>query len=632
MRNRFLLQLLLLTAALAVNANSAAGATDGLPRTLPRPLAAHPGNVFLAGEEVVIPISLRSAPEWLLLDSTNRWVAEVKAAGATVALGRLEPGFYRLRPTVGGAGTNWVSLAVLPALKAPTPLTSPIGLDVAMAWFYPPEKMDGVANLCALAGVNWVRDRLRWDEIEPERGKFAGPGKYDASARAQQRAGLQVLQVIHLSPPWANPQTKRFPLDLRDAYRFYREMARRWPGQVLAFEPWNEPDIEVFGGHTGAEIASLQKAGYLGLKAGNPKIRAGLAVFALHNPGQLADLQANEAWPYFDTFNLHHYEPFENYPNLYADFRAVSAGRPLWTTEAARPVKWADDATKEPTDADLRVQAERVAKTFACALHEGTLLFYFLLPHYVEGPTQFGILRRDLTPRPAYVALAAVGRLLADAKPLGRLATGGSQQAYLFRAAPEGEPRDVLVAWDDQDRSAIRLPVLPEAVFDHLGRRGEPRTDVELSSAPIFVQLAKGTARPWNVTPPPQAPDRLKGAPCPIVLQAVWPEAKTELKQSAYQISATEPTVIPVFAYNLGEKPARGRFRVDAPAGWSVRFPDTADVAPDERKELALTITPPSEPPATPVPLQLRGDFGRSGRTTLSLQMLPEGKRPAEAQ
>ena len=185
-----------------------------------------------------------------------------------------------------------------------------------------------------------------------------------------------------------------------DAHRFFKEMARRWRGQVQAFEPWNEADIPMFGGHTGAEMAALQKAAYLGLKAGNPEVIACLNVFALHNTNQLADLNENEAWPYFDSYNLHHYEPFVNYPKLYADHRAVSAGRPLWVSECAVPVKWTgDEQLKEPSDADLKVQAERVAKTFACSLHEGSAAtFYFLFPHYVEGQTQFGIVRPDLTP------------------------------------------------------------------------------------------------------------------------------------------------------------------------------------------------------------------------------------------
>ena len=86
-------------------------------------------------------------------------------------------------------------------------------------------------------------------------------------------------------------------------------------------------------------------------------------------------------------------------------------------TECSLPVKWHGDAKlQEPTDDDLRVQSERVAMTYACAIHEGAeAVFYFMLPHYVERQTQFGLLRPDLTPRPGYLALATAGRLLADA-------------------------------------------------------------------------------------------------------------------------------------------------------------------------------------------------------------------------
>lgn len=213
--------------------------------------------------------------------------------------------------------------------------------------------------------------------------QLAAPNRYDASVQAQSRAGLRVLDVIHQSPSWANARTKRFPVDLRDGYRFYEAIARRWRGQVQAFEPWNEADIEMFGGHTGSEMASLQKAAYLGLKAGNPQMIACLNVFALHNKAQLEDLDANEAWPYFDTFNLHHYAPFDQYPALYSDFRAVSAGKPLWVSECSLPVQWVgEDQSQEPIEADLKEQSERVAKTFACSLHEGSAAtFYFLLPH-----------------------------------------------------------------------------------------------------------------------------------------------------------------------------------------------------------------------------------------------------------
>lgn len=595
-------------------------------RPIPRPQASHPGNIFLESEEPVVSLPADAVGAWRLLDDQDRFREDVTAVDGKVKLRALPVGFYRLRP-IEGPSNLWVSLGVLAPLQAPTPATSPIALDVAMAWFYPKEKMEAAASLCALAGVHWVRDRLSWPEMEPERGRFAGTNRYDASARAQSRAGLRVLQVAHSSPRWANPEAKRFPVDLRDAYRFWEEMARRWRGQVAAFEPWNEADIPMFGGHTGAEMAALQKAAFLGLRAGNPKAVACLNVFAAHNRAQLEDLHANLAWPYFDTYNLHHYEPFENYPKLYADHRTVSAGRPLWVSECALPVKWSGDTTlQEPTDADLRIQAERVAKTFACSLHEGSAAtFYFLLPHYVEGQTQFGIVRPDLTPRPAFVALAAVGRLLADARPLGRLRPADENiRAYLFRAKPDGQTRDVLVAWAVEGESTLQFPRMPEAMFDHFGRASRSvLSAVRLGPTPVLVLFPAGTARQFDLSPSPASPRFEKGKPSPVVLQALWPSDKTDLKQSAYRVAAAQVEEIPVQVYNFSSRPVRGRFQVSASAGWKVTFAQTVELAPQERKSMVLTVDGRAVSAREPGTVRLAGDFKGLGTPVLSLRLLP---------
>jgi hypothetical protein len=612
-------------------ASTVAGASAGT-RLIPQPLPSHPGNIFLAGEAVTIPAPPSGTSDtWRAVDYEGRIVAEGQVAPGPVELGRLPVGYYEIQRRAAGL-TNRLSIGVLQGLRAPTPLTSPIALDVAMAWFYPKDKMASVANLCALAGINRVRDRSSWPELEPRKGEFAGPDRYDWSAQAQSAAGLQVLQVDHLSPAWANPNGKRFPLDLRDSYNFLRAMAQRWRGNVVAFEPWNEADIPMFGGHTGSEMASLQKAAYLGLKAGNPKIIACLNVFAVHRAATLHDLQENEAWPYFDTFNLHHYEPFSAYPRLYADFRAVSAGKPLWVTECSVPVKWHGDALlQEPTDADLRVQSERIAMTYALAIHEGAqAVFYFILPHFVEGQTQFGLLHPDLSPRPAFVALAAVGRLLADAKPLGRLRTGNdSIHAYLFRALPDGRRAEVLVAWSEAP-TAFDLPKPPKACFDHLGRPREVTGKVlNLGRAPLFALLDRGTRLPLD---PPPAPAKLEpGKPSPIVIQAVLPETSIVLAKSAYKVPAGE-TTIPIFLYNFGKQPARGRlstpmsFNSTRPLvspPWEAELPAEVEVAPGERKELALRLTGVSTNDVEDAAIRITGEFGVAGSAVLSLNLVP---------
>ena len=593
------------------------------PRVIPRPLPGHPGNIFLVGEQVIVPVPAPSAQGWRVVDYDGTAVAQGQLdAGGCAHLGKLPVGYYEL--LTGPSATNRATLGVVEPLRAPTPRTSPISIDVAMAWFFTKERMAAPASFCTLAGINWVRDRLLWPEIEPRRGEFLPGTRYDDSARTQVAASLQVLQVSHVSAPWANPNTKRFPLDLRDIYSFYREIARRWQGQVLAIEPWNEADIKEFGGHTGDEMASLQKAAYLGLKAGNPKVIACQNVFAIHRAATLHNFAANEAWPYFDTFNAHCYEQLKDYPKAYADYRAVSAGKPIWVTETSVHVKWqGDDKLREPSAEDLRLQSERVTKTFALTLHQGVAqVFYFMLPQYSEGAVQFGLLHGDLTPRPGYLALAAVGRLLADAKPLGRVALSNDVgQAYFFRAKPDGEPADVMVAWAQQETS-FSLPRAPKACFDHLGRPHpiEGKT-LKIGPAPTYAVLARHS-RP-QLVPPPKPASLLPGKPGPVVFQALLPDDDVVVNKSAYKLAAGQDKRVPVFLYNFGDRKAAGRLLVSGLEGWQTAFPATVEIGPGERKELTLAINCGGTNTWTEADVRITGDFGAGGKPVLALRFVP---------
>lgn len=596
-------------------------------RTIPVPLPDHPGNVFLAGEVVAVPVAAPDGTVCEAVDYDGRKAAEGQVVGGRVTLGPLPVGWFEVRWKAAG-GDGRLAVGVLERLKAPTPLTSPIGIDVAMAWFYKEDRMPAVANLCTLAGMNWVRDRLAWGEVEPKRGEFAPPGtKYDASARIQSAAALRVLQVNHSTPAWAGPDGKRFPPDLADTYRFHREMARRWAGQVAAFEPWNEADIDVFGGHTGAEMASFQKAAYLGLKAGNPDVIACLNVFATPHKAILADLDRNAAWPYFDTFNLHHYAKSDEYPRIYGTFRAAGAGRPLWVTEFSMPVHWVgDEKLKEPGPPDLLVQAERVPQVFAASLQEGpTAAFYFLLPHYAEGQTQFGILRGDLTPRPAFVALAAAGRLLADARPLGRIkGADAAVRGYVFRARPDGNDAEVLIAWAAAGQPELTLPREPRAVFDHLGRPATKAAKVKLTAAPIYILFPAGTAAKMDLEPPPAPAAAKAGQASPIVLQCTWPKARVALDRSAYRVSVQKPETVPLAVYNFSDKPAEGTLTVAGPAGWRVEAPAKVAVGPGERKVLDLVVDCKGAAGGTAGTVTVTGDFGPAGKPILSVDFLTE--------
>lgn len=121
-------------------------------RGLPRPLPAHPGNVFVAGERVIVAAPPGPGDTWRALDYEGKAVAEGVVKDGRADLGALPAGYYEVM-----RGEGRVSAGVLAALRAPTPLRSPLGVDVALAWLLPKEAAAGAASLCALAGMNRVQ-------------------------------------------------------------------------------------------------------------------------------------------------------------------------------------------------------------------------------------------------------------------------------------------------------------------------------------------------------------------------------------------------------------------------------------------------------------------------------------------
>ena len=599
-------------------------------RSIPEPLPDHPGNIFLAGEDVSVRIHDDAAGDWKLVDYDGKVIREGRGPGR-VQLGRLPVGYYELvREKKADGELRPFSIGVIARLKAPTPETSPVACDVGMAWSYGEKEMPVAANLCTLAGLNWVRDRFSWKELEPTPGDFPERSRYDLSAEVQIGAGLKVLQVNHNVPPWAwtwsYDQRGRFPADLRDAYNFYRRVAERWRGKVLAIEPWNEADAWDFGNHTGCEIATMQKASYLGLKAGNPSVIACQNAFAsLRRPTTLGDFHANRAWPYFDTFNFHTYDPFFNYPGMGAVFRGVSAGRPMWLTEANKPVPF-DESNKfrEPSDENLRVQADRMMIIYALSFHEGSdLTFFFYLPEFGKK-LQFGLLRPDFTPRPGFLALAAIGRLLADAKPLGRLNSEDKNlHAYAFRAKPDGQTRTVLVAWKKEKPTMLNLPGQPTAAYDILGRELPASKTVELTSSPITLVLSDDDAAKLILTPPPKEPLWLEGKPSPIVLQCLLPKNRVHLDKSAYKIARGKTDKIPIYVYNFGTAPADLKLTAAGPKDWKPTTAKSIRIAPGERKKttLALDVPQTAEKIGT---IRIGADCGPLEDAVLSMRFLPE--------
>jgi hypothetical protein len=266
-----------------------------------------------------------------------------------------------------------------------------------------------------------------------------------------------------------------------------------------------------------------------------------------------------------------------------------------------------------------RLKAEWIPQAYASSMFAGAVRhFHFVLGHYYEANgVQFGLLRLDLTPRPAYVALSAVGRHLAGARPLGRCRPATNVEAYAFRAQPGGEERDVLVIWAEREvdweqrgatTSVWGLP--PELrqgrVFDYLGRSLGTEFPRPLSSAPVYVELPAGKADLLPLEKPAPLAAPRPGKPSPVVLQIEMPRSAEQKVEDlpwsegyAYRTKVGETLEFTAYAYNFSKSQVMGRVVIETkPEGWALELEHSSFVTePMDRHELrgTLRIPPGSE-------------------------------------
>ena len=243
------------------------------------------GNVFVDNETVSFYLKNPQEATVSVKDYAGKIVLDKKipSGESKMEMGILPRDFYTVTIKSGDEGKE-AFFAVIPSENSRVPIEdSNVASDLATSWLVKPEQFEDLAKLTKMAGIIWVRDRLRWGEIEPERGIRQEWGRYDHSAEAQIKHGLKVYQVFHDTPRWAkeDKSSRSMPDDLRDIYNFAVEMANRFKGKVAAWEVWNEPDIIHFSDEMGDSYAAMLKAMYLGFKSADPELPVLICSFAM---------------------------------------------------------------------------------------------------------------------------------------------------------------------------------------------------------------------------------------------------------------------------------------------------------------------------------------------------------------
>src|SRR5918994_3553043 len=202
------------------------------------------------------------------------------------------------------------------------------------------------------ANATVIRTTVYWSKTAPQRpASAASPfdpaynfSDLDELVRGAQSRGLEVMLTIWGTPKWAGPAENRLPRRLTDFQSFARALAARYSGRyagyphVRFFSIWNEPNRGIFlspqfdnrGRSTAPQLyAQLVRAGYAGVKAGNPLAQVAIGETTsngrdrrtaradrqdTHSPGRFAQL-LSELKPRvkFDAW-AHH--PYPTSPSL----------------------------------------------------------------------------------------------------------------------------------------------------------------------------------------------------------------------------------------------------------------------------------------------------------------------------
>ena len=395
----------------------------------------------------------------------------------------LTPGYYTLTVRAEAPGlapsSRDVSLAVIEPLAKQPPSNTPIALDAGFSWgcATDADRLDLAAYVCQFAGLRELRDRYWWGG-DKEEDAFQW-GTYRQAAEAQAKHGITVYQIFHACPTWATmptedgkPHQEYPPRDPIYVYRMVNRMVHDLGRQVRYLEIWNEANIGFFEGRP-EDYAAIVKAAYLGAKDADPNFGI-LLGSAAGTPGVFFDhTYDNAVADYFDIYNQHWYgSPEELFGFMHGVRTQLEkhgiTDRPEWMTEMGYAVHPSGDGSYT---AGEREAARYLLRAYTCGFATGMARFhYFYFQEFLEGSVSlWGIVRSDLTPKPAYVALTTLIRQLGDAKCVGWTRLPGDGYAIFFRRAP-GDI--VAVAWAAKPVE-YRLPARGPIV-DMVGRESVP--------------------------------------------------------------------------------------------------------------------------------------------------------------
>lgn len=363
---------------------------------------------------------------------------------ATVHLQLPSIGFYLLDARLLAANgrviaQRRVNLAAIPPRSALGPPDFGVGATFDHGPYAPHVLLSIIRN----AGFSWIRGELPWAEIERRPGVFSFPSQFGSALDLASRMGIKSLVLLDYGNAHAYPSLFKtdnaFPLTSAARQKFVQYVAavvKRYGGQVNEWEIWNEPHFKEIGYH--AYVALLEDV-YPVIKrlapssgvvscggdwGGNP---IDACIDAILKAGALDDQDGFSIHPYMfpaapevgyagvgvpvTPVNITTVWPYLG--RLIAD-NPKSNGRPLqlWVSEIGWPSAPRSPGQNTVTQAAYLLRTYLLSRRYAVARG---VFWYDLIDNGTDPDdkeSNFGLLRADLSPKPAFAAAAVLAATL----------------------------------------------------------------------------------------------------------------------------------------------------------------------------------------------------------------------------
>jgi hypothetical protein len=380
-------------------------------------------------------------------------------------------------------------------------------------------------------GIASLRDEVVWNELEQEKGKLVMTRRLEGYVRRAILDGFQVLLILDYSNRFYDGGDRpRSPEAIEGFCRYAEFVVKRFGRRVRLYEVWNEWDIgiglrEPFNkGGSAEDYVKLLKAVYPRIKAADADavVIAGAATSGGVKKGWLEEIVKLGALDCCDAISIHSYNYSDPFPQRSPEacsawmtgvqemLRKYHDGKdvPFYVTEMG----WPTHTTKGGTDPELA--ASYLARLYLLARTSPSFagLWWYDFqddgwnPEYNED--NFGLVRPDLTPKPAYYALKAIAPVVAYGQYVDRLATK-DENLWVLRFKMGREDSWVLWSADDKDRQVVLQTTAPRRylILREVGREAGAmqwgyrdwvgKTD-ESQVIPDQLSLTVGP-RPWII-------------------------------------------------------------------------------------------------------------------------------------